>query len=749
MKSIKLKLLIFIGMIVIVCSSILIHRTYTSVTSYVENLTKQQLGLALNFDLAIREYVAETIRPMMFDLVGKGKFIPETMSTSFVARSIFEKVRRNYPDYIIKFASGNPRNPVNQAGPEELNMITYFNQNHDHTVWTGEIAMSGRKYLATFSAMRMEKSCLSCHGNPKDAPIELINRYGPDASFYRPLGEVVGMDTIAVPSDTVEKLLLSEKFKNLGFLGMVILLLISSLVFVFKFVITDRLSKITNHFLDVEKQSEKLEIRSVEIKGRDEIAALVTSFNKLAKKLNNTYDQLTLEIERREQVQKALKESEHRFRTVIDHAPIVIWTVDQDGKISFSKGRVLDKLGLRHEEVVGRSVFDMYADNKQIVSDTHRALAGEIFSSVTEVEDIVFENRYSPLKDAQGSVTGAIGVAMDITERENAENAMRESEEKYRNLFDLESDALALIDIENRNMLDVNASFIKLYGYTKEEILCMEITDFSAEPDKTEKSIQDLEKFIPLRYHKKKDGAVFPVEITANNYEYKERKVLIAAVRDITNRKVIEQQIEKSLKEKELLLSEIHHRVKNNFEIISSLLDMSSMGTQNLEIKNLLLASRARIYSMALIHSQLYQSDRFDRVDMAIHIGELTEHLQFLYGSEKKVNLKIEPSEVYLSIKQAIPCALILNELITNSLKHAFVDKEQGKILISIHNANDNTVLLRVKDDGEGIPGGIEVRPAGSLGLELVNHLVVGQLKGEIRFNNDDGTDVCIEFKRL
>ena len=129
MKSIKLKLLIFVGMIIIVCSTILFYRTYTKATSYIENLTKQQLSLALNFDLAIREYVAETIRPMMFDLVGEGKFIPETMSTSFVARSIFEKVRKKFPDYIIKFASGNPRNPVNQAGPEELKMIKYFNDN--------------------------------------------------------------------------------------------------------------------------------------------------------------------------------------------------------------------------------------------------------------------------------------------------------------------------------------------------------------------------------------------------------------------------------------------------------------------------------------------------------------------------------------------------------------------------------------------------------------------------------------------
>ncbi len=126
MKSIKLKLLVFVGVIILICSTILIHRTYISVTSNIENLTNQQLSLALNFELAIREYVAETIRPMMFNLVGEGKFIPETMSTSFVARSIFEKVRKNFPDYIIKFASGNPRNPVNLAGPEELKMISVF-----------------------------------------------------------------------------------------------------------------------------------------------------------------------------------------------------------------------------------------------------------------------------------------------------------------------------------------------------------------------------------------------------------------------------------------------------------------------------------------------------------------------------------------------------------------------------------------------------------------------------------------------
>jgi PAS domain S-box-containing protein len=164
-----------------------------------------------------------------------------------------------------------------------------------------------------------------------------------------------------------------------------------------------------------------------------------------------------------------LQESENRFRTVIDHAPIVIWAIDQNGKFTFSEGRILKKLGFSPGEVVGRSVFDIYADNEQIVLDAHRAMAGERFSSITEVENIVFENRYSPLKDDQDSLVGSIGVAIDITKRKKAVDELRESEEKYRKLFEMESDALALMEIETGNMLDVNGAFIKLYGYSKEE----------------------------------------------------------------------------------------------------------------------------------------------------------------------------------------------------------------------------------------------------------------------------------------
>jgi PAS domain S-box-containing protein len=630
MKSIKSKLILFIGTIVIIFSSILLQNTYNVTTSNIEDLAKQQLSLALHFDLAIREYVAEKVRPLMFNLISKEAFIPETMSTSFVARNIFEKVRENFPDYIIKFSSGNPRNPANQAGPEELNMIKYFNDNPLDEVWTGEINIGGKPYLAQFSAMRMEKPCLRCHGDPANAPYELIERYGPDASFYLPLGEVVGLDTIAIPSDKVNQRLWQEKVRNIGFLGILILLLCASLVFIFKFIITDRLSIITHHFLHTEKQGDDAMIGAIETKGRDEIAILTGSFNKLAERLNDSYAKLKIEIEERKQAQAAL----------------------------------------------------------------------------------------------------------------------RESEEKYRTLFDMESDALALMDIETGDILDVNKAFINLYGFRKEEILCMKNTDFSAEPHKTQKSVQNHEINIPIRYHKKKDGTVFPTEISASIFEYQGREVLIGAVRDITERKHAEEQIKTSLREKEILLREIHHRVKNNFEIISSLLDMSSMRTDSQETQNLLLNARSRIHSMSLIHSQLYQTDRFDRIDMDRHISELSHHLLCVYGSGKKIDLILTPSKVYLSVSQAIPCALVLNELISNVFKHAFREKKQGTVRISISTPDPTTVLIQVIDDGDGIPEGLDIHSQTGLGLKMARHLVSGQLKGEMRVKNDSGTEISIQFKR-
>ena len=218
---------------------------------------------------------------------------------------------------------------------------------------------------------------------------------------------------------------------------------------------------------------------------------------------------------------------------------------------------------------------------------------------------------------------------------------------------------------------------------------------------------------------------------------------------EIEDRKRAEKQIKSSLKEKEVLLSEIHHRVKNNFEIISSLLDMSSMQTKDPGSQNLWGDARARIHSMALIHEQLYQSDRFDRIDMGRQIQNMVDYLSHIYaGNGKKITSVIDPSDVYLSVGQAIPCALVLNELVANAFKHAFRQKKHGTVRVSISTPDPITVLIKVIDDGDGIPEGRDSCRHTGLGLKMARHLVSGQLKGEMAIKNDCGTEITNQFTR-
>ena len=439
-------MLVSIGIIVLIFSTILLHRTYRLVTSNIENLTKQQLSLSLNFDLAIRDYVAEKVRPITLSLVPEGKFMPETMSTSFVARNIFEKVRKTFPDYIIKFSSDNPRNPVNKAGSEELNMIKYFNDNPGEKIWTGEITMGGKQYFANFSAMRMEKPCLRCHGDPADAPVELIERYGSTASFHLPLGKIVGLDTIAIPSDIVTEKLWDEIFNNFGVLGVEILLLIISLALIFKFVITDRLTKITEHFIYTEGQEKDVvEIGTIEIGGNDEIATLTRSFNKLANKLNDSYANIKKEIEERQRAENALKESEEKYREFVEGTEDFIAQVDREGRLTFVNNKAEKIFGLSKDKCIGLSAFDfIHPDDRKRTKEAFEQWVRNRTTNTTfenrQVNQITGEVHHMHWTinfyyDKDSNVTSINSIARDLTERKKMEETLRESEERYRALF--------------------------------------------------------------------------------------------------------------------------------------------------------------------------------------------------------------------------------------------------------------------------------------------------------------------------
>jgi len=416
-------------------------------------MINQQLALALNFDLAIREYVAEKIRPLMFNLLGEGEFKPETMSTSYVARNIFNKVRTKFPDYIIKFSADNPRNPVNLAGPGELNMIRYFNENPQKKVWTGEINLGKILYFAKFSAMRMEESCLRCHGKPADAPVELLKIYGSNASFNLPLGEVVGLDTIAIPKDKITKIFLNEAVNNFALLGGGLCILCISLAFIFKVIITDRLSKITEHFMQAEGQDGTVEIKPIEIGGRDEITTLTSNFNKLAYRLNDYYtlleekvkertkelsminEQLKIEIEERKQAEVMLKRSENTLKGIFQSAPIGIGLV-ADRIIGWSNDQFQQMIGYSEGELEGQDARVLYESDEEyerigleIHSQIQRTGTGTVESRFRRKDDRTIDIllRSAPINPGDLS-EGRIFTVMDITQTKLMQDQLIRSE---------------------------------------------------------------------------------------------------------------------------------------------------------------------------------------------------------------------------------------------------------------------------------------------------------------------------------
>jgi len=217
---------------------------------------------------------------------------------------------------------------------------------------------------------------------------------------------------------------------------------------------------------------------------------------------------------------------------------------------------------------------------------------------------------------------------------------------------------------------------------------------------------------------------------------------------DITQRKQAEEQIKAALKEKEVLLREIHHRVKNNMQIVSSLLRLQSRYTKDKQILDIFKASQSRIESMAFIHEKLYQSKDLARIDFTDYVNTLVRNLFTTYGvSTARIKLNIDIKHVSLPLDKAIPCGLIINELVSNSLKYAFPANKQGEIKIALHPTNENELELIVSDNGISMPEDIDFRNTESLGLHLVTILAKDQLRGEINLNRTGGTEFKIKFE--
>jgi two-component sensor histidine kinase len=220
---------------------------------------------------------------------------------------------------------------------------------------------------------------------------------------------------------------------------------------------------------------------------------------------------------------------------------------------------------------------------------------------------------------------------------------------------------------------------------------------------------------------------------------------LYGSFQDIHERKVAEEQIRESLEEKEVLLSEVHHRVKNNLALVSGFLQLQAFRTEHDYTQRVLLDSQSRIKSIALIHEDLYQYSSFTKIDAKKNAAKLIDHLGYFSGEYEKIDMQLTGDEVLLNINQAVPLAIVINELVTNCYKHAFSETDEGHIRVDIR-SQAKKVLLEVTDNGKGLPDNFSMESDETLGMTLVKALMT-QLDGEFRYQrNKNGTSFFLSF---
>ena len=332
--------------------------------------------------------------------------------------------------------------------------------------------------------------------------------------------------------------------------------------------------------------------------------------------------------------------------------------------------------------------------------------------------------------------------------------AMQEFFERYEALFERSIYGIYLHDLKGK-FIDANKAALNLLGYSKEEIPSLDLAALLSE-DQLQKAFESIEAAAesgpqqePVEYRLRRKDGRYVWAVVEGTVIYREGKpyAIQGVVIDITKRKKAEEKIKASLREKEVLLKEVHHRVKNNMQIISSLFSLQSAQTRDPQIINTLKECQNRIRSIALIHGRLYQYGDFAKVDFAEYVQNLASHLYSSYGiNSNTIKLELIIKDIYLDLNTAIPCGLIINELVTNSMKHGFPDGRKGKIKIHIHSLNKGKYEMIISDNGIGLAEDIDFNETESLGLHLVNILAKDQLGGDIKLDRTQGTHFCIQF---
>lgn len=461
-----------------------------------------------------------------------------------------------------------------------------------------------------------------------------------------------------------------------------------------------------------------------------------------------------LQPKRKNQLQTNWQQGE----TILHALTSAVTYLSPDRRIIWMNQRGLKYLEATAQEVHGSFCYEVWQKRLtpcpvcpiQEVFQTGQTKEAELAAT----DGRIWNLRAHPVLDEEGQVIGVVEVRQDVTERKKMEIAWKESEERFRAIFERSLLCVYIHDLSGR-FLEVNQAMVNLLGYSREELLSFTWTSLLDEKQLPQ-SFKILNELLrtgrqqePCEFRlRRKDGQKIWIETETCLIPRQEDLPLILGVaHNISRRKEMEQKLLASLEEKEILLREIHHRVKNNLQVISSLLDLRAMRTEDDRLRELCQEARSKIHTMALIHTHIYQSGEFTRIALKNYLRDLIHHLAQIHSDRRRpISVEIRGEEIRLSVNQAMPLALVINEAIANAYKHAFPEGFAGKITIDLEKRSEDSVCLRIKDNGIGLPDGLNFDQSSTLGWKLMRHLVTDQLRGRLQIIAHEGTEVRIEF---
>jgi PAS domain S-box-containing protein len=447
-----------------------------------------------------------------------------------------------------------------------------------------------------------------------------------------------------------------------------------------------------------------------------------------------------------------------RFQQVVEGAPNAMVMVDAAGRIQLFNAQAERMFGYLRADIVGQPIEILipnkfgpdhptlrrtYLDNP---AARPMGVGRELYALHQDGSEFPVEIGLNPIQTDEGIMV--LSSIVDISHRKRLES-------RFRQVVEWAPSAMVMIDQTGRiNM--VNAQAERIFGYPRAELLGEPIEVLVPEHLRDQhpglrNNFFTCPSSRPMGagrelYARRKDGTEFAVEIGLNPVETEDGIMVLSAIMDISDRKQRETRLEATLREKDILLSEVHHRVKNNLQIISSLLDLQAHRVDDPSLREVLRDSQNRIRSMTWIHQMLYESHNFAQVNIGEVLDSLLPALLASYNTHPgQIELHIDVDRILLSLNEAIPCGLIINELMANALKHAFSAGSRGEISVDLKMEEAGYIVLQVGDDGVGLPERFDLDTPRSLGLQLVKTLS-RQLDGEFSVRHRNPTLFKLRF---